>query len=170
MRTSTPISGTLVQSLLTLLIYGPIALATTSLEEIDSRGLLVLFAAGIASPGLASTLYYMSFRRIGLSRSSIITSSSPLITVIVAVAALGEKPTFLVYFGTLLIVAGVVSLARERQTASGEGVQEKSVWYYCIFVVLATLMFGAAAVLRKAGLPMIPNLSVAMCMASEVIA
>jgi drug/metabolite transporter (DMT)-like permease len=108
----------------------------------------------------------MSFRRIGLSRSSSVIGSSPLVTVIIAVIILGERPAPLVYFGTLLIVAGVISLAREQQTTSKEEGQKKSIWHYFIFVVLATLMFGVAGVFRKAGIPLVPNLSVAMCMAA----
>ena len=166
LRNSTPISGTLVQSLLTLVIYGPFAIATTSPDSLKISGLLLLYAAGIASPGLASIFYYSSFRRIGLSRSSTIIGSSPLVTVIIAVLALGERPRLVVYLGTLLIVIGVISLSRERGYFPPETAGRKSVWHYFLFVFMATLMFGLTAVLRKAGLAITPTLSVAMCVAA----
>ncbi|MFQ5912348.1 MAG: DMT family transporter [Nitrospinota bacterium] len=166
LRTSTPITGILTLALLILLIYGPIAVATFPLKEIDSLGLLVFVAAGVASPGLAGTLYYMSFRRIGLSRSSTIGACAPLIMVLIAVVALGERPTPLVYLGTLLIMAGVAALAREQRSASRREPRGKSVWHYFIFAVLAMLMFAVAAALRKVGLSMIPSLSVALSLAA----
>lgn len=165
LRTSTPISGTLVQSLLMLALYLPIAIITSTPDALPLSGLLLLFAAGVASPGLASIFYYTSFRRIGLSRSSSIIGSSPLVTVIIAVLTLGERPNTIVYLGTLLIVIGVISLARERSSTSSAEGKRKSVWRHFLFAVLATLMFGLTAVLRKAGLSITPVLSVAMCMA-----
>lgn len=166
LRTSTPMTGTLTLALVTLLIFAPIAVATFPLKEIGVQGFLLFVAAGVASPGLAGTLFYMSLRRIGLSRSATIASASPLITVIIAVTILGERPTFLVYFGTLLIMAGVISLAREQRSASRSEARGKSVWYYFIFAVLATLMFAAAAVLRKVGVAIIPSLSMALSLAA----
>ena len=165
LRTSTPISGTLVQALLTLALYLPISIITSTPELFSLSGLLLLFAAGVASPGLASIFYYTSFRRIGLSRSSSIIGSSPLVTVVIAVMTLGERPSTIVYLGTLLIVIGVILLARERSSPSSVEGKRKSVWRHFSFAVLATIMFGLTAVLRKAGLSITPMLSVAMCMA-----
>ena len=77
LRTSTPVTGILTLSVVTLLIYGPVALATFPVLEIGWPAFLVFLAAGVASPGLAGTLLYMSFRRIGLSRSVTIISCAP---------------------------------------------------------------------------------------------
>lgn len=163
LRASTPITGILVLMVTTLVMYGPLAVATFRPEEMELRGLLILVAAGFAAPGLAGTLHYMSFRRIGLSRSVAIVGSSPLITVIFAVVTLGERPNWLVYWGTVLIVAGVISLAREQRGAGSRGeAGRKPVWYYFVLPAVATLLFGAAATLRKVGISMIPNLSVAL--------
>jgi uncharacterized membrane protein len=162
LRTSTPITGTLTLALVTLIVYGPIALATAPPGEMNIRGLLVLFAAGVASPGLARTLIFMSFGRIGLSRSITIVNSAPLITVILAVIALGERPTVLVYSGTFLIVSGVISLTYEQRSASQNEPHGKPVWYYFIYAVMAALMLGIATALRKVGVTIIPTLSTAL--------
>jgi drug/metabolite transporter (DMT)-like permease len=165
LRTSTPITGTLTLAVVTLLVFAPIALAASSPAEIKVRGLLAFFAAGIASPGLARTLIFMSFRRIGLSRSITIVNSAPLITVILAVIALGERPTFLVYVGTLLIVAGVISLTYEQRFASQSEGHGKPVWYYFVYAVTAAFMLGISITLRKVGVTIIPTLSLGLCIA-----
>jgi len=162
LRTSTPITGILTLSAITLLIYGPIALATYPVSEIGLQSFFIFLAAGIASPGLAGTFLYMSFRRIGLSRSITISSSAPLFTILFAVITLGERPTAGVYLGTLLIVAGVMVLAQEQRSHSKSLAEGKSVWHAFIFVILATIMFVLAAIFRKIGVALIPSLSVGL--------
>jgi transporter family protein len=166
LRTSTPVTGIFTLSLITLIIYGPIALATYPLGEIGLTGFFVFLAAGIASPGLAGTLLYMSFLRIGLSRSVTVISGAPLLTVIFAVGTLGERPTALVYLGTVSIVAGVMFLAQEHRTRRLPGEEKKSVWHSFVFAAGATLMFAVTAVLRKIGVTMIPSLSVGLSIAA----
>ncbi|MFQ5692819.1 MAG: EamA family transporter, partial [Nitrospinota bacterium] len=94
-RTSTPVTVILTLSLTTLVMYGPAAWVSVQAGGINIPGVLIFLAAGAASPGLAGMFHYMSFRRIGLSRSVSIAASSPLITVVIAVAALDERPSSL---------------------------------------------------------------------------
>jgi drug/metabolite transporter (DMT)-like permease len=166
MRTSTPLTATLTLAAVTLLLFGPIALASLDAEEVQVRGVLVFLAAGMASPGLASTFFYLSYRRIGLSRSSILVSSAPLFTVIVAVAALGERPSSLVYLGTIFIVAGVMLLAAEQGSAPRAERRGARLWRDFIFAALATFAFAVSAVLRKVGVGVLPTLSVALCVSA----
>jgi drug/metabolite transporter (DMT)-like permease len=166
LRTSTPITGTLTLAWVTLLVFAPIAWVASSRADIKIGGLLAFFAAGFASPGLARTLLFMSFRRIGLSRSITIVNSAPLITVIIAVIALGERPTFLVYLGTLLIVGGVISLTYEQRSASRTEGHGKPVWYYFIYAVTAAFILGVSVALRKVGVTIIPTLSLGLCIAA----
>jgi drug/metabolite transporter (DMT)-like permease len=162
LRTSTPISGILIMGLMSILFFGPFALVSFRKEEIQLGGILIFLIAGIAAPGLAATFHYMSFRRIGLSRTVAIAGSAPLITVILAVATLGERPKAVVYLGTLLIVFGVIFLAKEQRSASRQLGEGKSVWHYFVFAALGTLLFAIATTLRKVGISRIPNLSVAL--------
>ncbi len=162
LRTSTPITGILTLSGVTLMIYGPIALFSYPLAGIGFQAFLLFLLGGIASPGLAGMLLYMSFRRLGLSRSVTIVSCAPLITVLFAIVALGERPGPLIYIGTVLIVGGVIVLARERQEVSVREGGGKSVWYYFVYVAIATIMFALAAIFRKVGLAIVPSLSVGL--------
>lgn len=166
MRTSNPITAILTLVWVTLLLYGPAAIHTLRTSSVDARGLLWLAAAGIAAPGLAGTLHYMGIRQIGLSRSTSVVGSSPLVSVIIAVAALGENPSPLIYAGTLLIMAGITFLSHERKSASDAGNKRRAFWSGFLYASGAAFMFGVAGVLRKAGITLIPFVSVGLCTAA----
>lgn len=162
LRTATPLTSTLVLALFTLGVYGPIAWATTSLAEIRVAGLLIFLIAGVASPGLARTLLTMSVRGIGLSRSVTITNAAPLFSVIIAVVALGERPTAWVYLGTLLVVGGVSMLSCNPRSGAWDEADRKSAWPYFLFAVLSCVLLGVALSLRKAGVSILPSLSLGL--------
>lgn len=166
MRTSNPITAILTLVWVTLLLYGPAAIHTLRTSTVDTRGLLWLAAAGMAAPGLAGTLHYMGIRQIGLSRSTSIVGSSPLVSVIIAVAALDENPSPLIYAGTLLIMAGIMFLSHERKSASDAGNKRRPFWSGFLYASGAAFMFGVAGVLRKAGITLIPFVSVGLCTAA----
>jgi drug/metabolite transporter (DMT)-like permease len=166
LRTSTPLTSTLILGLVTLGIYGPIALAASPLSEYELRGLLILAAAGASSPGLARTLLHMSIRRVGLARSVTIINVAPLVTVVLAVAALGERPSPGVYLGTFVLVTGVMLLTEEQRTASKSDGSGKTLWYYFLYALLAGLALGVAMVIRKFGIAIVPSLSTGLSMAA----
>ena len=113
--------------------------------------------------GLARNLLNMSFGRIGLARSTTIVSSSPLIAVLVAAIFLGEAPSSLIYLGTLSIMGGIIFLAQERRsTARAWG----AVRHDFLFAALSALAFGITAVLRKAGVSLVPSLSLGLSTAA----
>ena len=162
LRTSTPVTGTLTLALVSLAVWGPVAWATFDRGDIQIRGLLIFLVSGVTL-GLARNLLNMSFGRIGLARSTTIVSSSPLIAVLAAAVFLGEGPSSLIYLGTLSIMGGVILLAQERRSAArawGE------VRHDFLFAALSALTFGITAVLRKAGVSLIPSLSLGLSTAA----
>ena len=92
--------------------------------------------------------------------------SSPLFAVIIAVLVLGENARPLIYAGTLLIMAGITLLSHERKSASDAGNKRRPFWSGFLYASGAAFMFGVAGVLRKAGITLIPSVSVALCAAA----
>ena len=119
LRTSTPLASTLILGLVTLAIYGPIALRHVSLIGVRGER-----PADISRPraphrrGWPGLCFNMSIQRVGLARSVTIINVAPLVTVVLAVAALGERPSPGVYLGTFLLVVGVMLLTQEQRAAS----------------------------------------------------
>jgi transporter family protein len=72
------------------------------------------FVAGLLVPGASQILFIKSVRDAGPSRAAILIGTAPLMSVLIALALLGEpaKPELLA--GTVLVVAGGASLSRER--------------------------------------------------------
>jgi drug/metabolite transporter (DMT)-like permease len=106
---------------------GTIATAATALlvalvaaaAETPSRGLHLSAAwpfllAGLLSPGAAQIFVTTAIRESGASRVSMIFGTAPLVSVTIALVLLGEPASAPLIVGAVLIVAGGVELARER--------------------------------------------------------
>jgi uncharacterized membrane protein len=95
-----------------------VALVAVAAEE-PSRGLRLSSAwpfllAGILSPGAAQILVTIAIRDAGSSRVSMVFGTAPLVSVTIALVVLGEPARAPLLAGAVLVVAGGVELARER--------------------------------------------------------
>jgi drug/metabolite transporter (DMT)-like permease len=96
-----------------------VAVAAAVAEE-PSRGLHLSGAwpfllAGLLSPGAAQILVTLAIREAGSSRVSMVFGTAPLVSVTIALVLLGEPVSAPLLAGALLVVAGGVELARERE-------------------------------------------------------
>jgi uncharacterized membrane protein len=71
--------------------------------------------AGLLSPGAAQILVTLAIRESGSSRVSMVLGTAPLVSVTIALAVLGEPASAPLIVGAVLVVAGGVELARERE-------------------------------------------------------
>jgi drug/metabolite transporter (DMT)-like permease len=107
--------------------YGTLATAGTALAvavvaaaaEAPSRGLHLggawpFLLAGLLSPGAAQILVTLAIRESGASRVSMVLGTAPLVSVTIALVVLGEPARAPLLAGAVLVVAGAVELARER--------------------------------------------------------
>jgi bacterial/archaeal transporter family protein len=96
-----------------------VALAAAVVET-PSRGLHLSSAwpfllAGLLSPGAAQIFVTYAIRESGSSRVSMVFGTAPLVSVTIALLVLGEPASVPLILGAVLIVAGGVELARERE-------------------------------------------------------
>lgn len=87
--------------------------------EAPARGLDLTAAwpfllAGLLSPGAAQILVTIAIREAGASRVSTVFGAAPLVSVTIALLFLGEPAQAPLLVGAVLVVAGGVELARER--------------------------------------------------------
>jgi drug/metabolite transporter (DMT)-like permease len=80
----------------------------------DVAGLLPFVAAGVLGPGLSQTLFTLGVREAGPARASVMVGAAPLFSVAIALVLLDEPVVAGVLAGAVLIVAGGVLLAVER--------------------------------------------------------
>ncbi len=100
----------------TALLVAVVAVAA----EAPSRGLHLSSAwpfllAGLLSPGLAQIFVTTAIKESGSSRVSMIFGTAPLVSVTIALVFLDEPASAPLIVGAVLIVAGGVLLARERE-------------------------------------------------------
>jgi drug/metabolite transporter (DMT)-like permease len=69
---------------------------------------------GLLSPGAAQILVTVAIRESGSSRVSMVFGTAPLVSVTIALVFLGEPASAPLVAGAVLVVAGGVELARER--------------------------------------------------------
>jgi drug/metabolite transporter (DMT)-like permease len=107
---------------------GTVATAATALvvavvaaaAEAPSRGLHLggawpFLLAGLISPGAAQIFVTTAIREAGASRVSMVFGSAPLVSVAIALTVLHEPARAPLLVGAVLVVAGGIELARERE-------------------------------------------------------
>jgi drug/metabolite transporter (DMT)-like permease len=96
-----------------------VALVAAALES-PARGLHLSSAwpfllMGLLSPGAAQILVVLAIRESGASRVSMVLGTAPLVSVTIALIFLSEPASAPLIVGAVLVVAGGVELARERE-------------------------------------------------------
>src|SRR5438067_2067832 len=96
-----------------------VALAATAIEAGRSESLGLGHAwpfllAGILAPGGSQIFYTLAVRAAGPSRTSVAVGAAPLVSVVIAILALGEPAHAPLLAGAVLIVAGGVALLGEK--------------------------------------------------------
>lgn len=84
------------------------------------EGLWPFLVAGVAYPALFRFLYYEGIDRVGSSVTAAIMGAYPVVSVLLAVAALGEDLGLVAGGGIALVVGGVVLLQLARGAEAGD--------------------------------------------------
>lgn len=158
LRHSTPYTGSLVQAVVHLAIFGFLFLWLFPETGIFNRGSWWYLASGAADPGIGVMFYFLGISRLGVARGATVIGTSPLFSAAGAMLLLGERPNAWVWLGTLAIVVGIGVLAYEPRGS----VRDKSGFLYLLF---GALFLGMANPLRKMGLAFIPSSVVGMAVA-----
>lgn len=106
-------------TLATVVAATVVALVVAALEVpargVHAGGAWPFVLAGILQPGIGQLLVTLAIREAGASRVSVIFGVAPLVSVTIALVVLGEPLRWFLVVGAILIVAGGVELARERE-------------------------------------------------------
>ena len=111
MRSATPLAAALAINLSVALGGLILSLWDGTLLASTLPPLLWYAAVGVIGPGLGRITAYIGMVRMGMSRSTTISSATPIWGTLAAIAILGEAPGAMVLLGTLGIVGGVVLLS-----------------------------------------------------------
>jgi drug/metabolite transporter (DMT)-like permease len=84
-------------------------------DELDAGELWPYFVTGMLVPGASQILWVRALRDAGVSRAAVAMGVAPLFSVLIAVAFLDEPFSGVLAAGTLLVVAGGVTFAWEKE-------------------------------------------------------
>jgi len=103
--------GTLYMQVATACVLGG---AAAIQGGVTTAGLLPFVLAGLVAPGVSQLFITMGIREAGSSRASVAFGTAPLFAVLLAVLVFDERPGAGVLLGALLVVAGGLALAGEK--------------------------------------------------------
>lgn len=133
------------------------AAARGSLRYLLSPASLVFLLAGAFAPALARLTYYESINMIGVARATVLSNTTPLFAALLAVPVLGERLTWAVGAGTVLVVGGVaVAIRPEAGAASFQG-PGRSLTTGALLALNTAVMASLSFMLRKIGLRLLPD-------------
>lgn len=113
-RGADPEAGAAITAMVGAAIGLLVAAAAGHLQSASWSELWPYVAIGIAAPGVAQILFVHAVRTTGPSRTAIVIGTAPVLSAIIAIWALGERPHYALGIGTALIVFGGFALAWER--------------------------------------------------------
>jgi drug/metabolite transporter (DMT)-like permease len=105
-----PADAAALATVLTALGLSLVALAVRG----DVHDAWPFFLAGLIAPGASQILFTLAIREAGASRASVAVGTAPLVAVVLALIFLDEPLRVPLLLGALLIVAGGIALASER--------------------------------------------------------
>jgi drug/metabolite transporter, DME family len=136
--------------------------ATTSLAFLASPAMIYYLISGCIQPLFARALFYEGITRMGVARAGPLRGIEPLFATAIAIVIFHEQPGWLVFFGTLLIVASLWLISGRR-----EG-DKKWRLLDAIFPIAAAFISAVSQSLRKQALKIIPDPFVAVAVVTTV--
>ena len=100
------IKRTFLQFLAAIVTLFPYVACTGGMhfEVLDTKGWVSLFIVGLVHTGITYCLYFSALKELNGQEVAILSYLDPLVAVIISVAVLGEKMTFLQLIGGILIL------------------------------------------------------------------
>jgi DME family drug/metabolite transporter len=140
---STPATVTCVSAVLHVVTLCSAVALTGGIPPVSLLAVLLFVFVGLTQLGVR-LFAYTGVAKIGASRSSALQSISPLISSVIAIAALHERVNLMIMSGTLLVVAGIVlvSWRPEEQIPTFR-------WWHLLLPVAAAFLTGINQPVRR---------------------
>ena len=107
---ASPLAAAIISVAVTTVLVCLLAVATAPVSQMFTWRIMAFVAAGFLAPGLARLAMFTGIHRIGVARAMPVVSTTPGLAVLVAIAALGERPSAWLLVGVICIVGGGVLL------------------------------------------------------------
>ena len=152
MRDSNPMTGTIVAAFVQVVVLSGVLIAIPP-TTINWYAFAFFIASGILASTLGRLLNFISIERLGVPVSATIIGSSPLFSTLFAFLFIGEQIALVTIIGTIIVVSGI---AVTRGGNDGSLQLRKSTM---LIPLSSAVFYGAASVVRKAGLNILPEVT-----------
>ncbi len=142
---SNPLAGFAISILISAVVLWSMVAVTLPLSVFWTHAIWYFAVGGLFASGLGRWLVYVSIDRLGVARSIPVVSTTPMFASILAVILVGEHWTLGAFFGTVLIICGVIVISQTHE--------QRADWRRrdLIFPLLGALSFSFSASVRKLG-------------------
>lgn len=118
LRWASPLAAAMVSVGFTTVFVCTLAAATAPISRLFTWEIAPFLLAGLIAPGLARLAFFIGVDRVGIARAMPLVSTAPVFAVLVAIVALGERPSPLVLLAVVCITLGG-ALVAARGAAGG---------------------------------------------------
>jgi drug/metabolite transporter (DMT)-like permease len=131
------------------------------LRQIPWIAYLFLALSGVIHFALGRTLAYRAIQLIGSTRSNLVTSLHPIVTVILAMLILRETVTFIMVIGILCTLTGplliflderVIAGNPQLKNLNGRDLDKSTLYKGMLYGIGAAIFWGSSAIFIKLGL------------------
>ncbi len=144
--TSNAITASLFSIFLSAVVLWAMVPFFVPLSSFRSPAIWYFLVGGIFAPGLGRLMALIGIERLGVGRSIPLSNASPMLASVMAVVLMGERWTPQNFFGTFLVILGIVILSMK------ETGQTRWRRIDLIYPVMAAFSFAISTNLRKLGL------------------
>jgi DME family drug/metabolite transporter len=162
LRKSNIFAAMLVSYSVSVICMWSYLIASTPLDFLKSPAMIYYVISGCIQPLFARALFYEGITRIGVARAGPLRGSEPLFAAAIAVVVLRERPGWLVFLGTILIVGSLWLISGKRQGDTQWRLADT------LFPISAALISATSQTLRKQALAIIPDPVIAVAVVTTV--
>lgn len=151
LRQLSPVVGNVLRALpatIITFISTTLFLGLDKTFNLSMNAYIILLLSGVIGLGLGDLLYLLSIKRIGPSHSITITSTYPLITIVISFLFLGEHIELSVLAGTVFVVLGITIISRKDNEKKvdmiGIGVATLAALLWSVSIILVGSISGSA--------------------------
>ncbi len=154
-------SATLLTNVFNMLVLALFGWWEYKAEDVTLEGMLWFALLGVTAYSYGRLVYYKAIDSIGPPRLMTLMSTSPLLSLLLAVLFLGEEPGMAILAGTGLVVAGVILVSYEP--ARGRWFQPGILWGFA-----SAISLGVSVFIRKKGLDAMPSIALTVAWSNMV--
>ncbi len=130
-----------------------LAVLLTGLQPVAAGPLLLLVISGVVGIGLGDTFFFEALKHLGAHALVIMMMLGQVLTALLAIPLLGERPTLLSWCGIALVLLGVGLVLWEPQTGgAGASVRPATGRRGLVFGLLTVVCLSGSLIIAKQGL------------------